>query len=163
MIQFDKNGYIVPYEIIEVSLADFEKFFVSGLVEEKRRKEIFEVYLRYLSELFETVGKEFFQLVDGSFTTTKELPRDIDLTTFVDYRIYKQNFGAIQKLSEKWNRERMIDSYLVPISYPGHPHFAETQLTFEYWKSLFSFSRRESPNQSKGLIKINFHQWMIQL
>jgi len=31
MIQFDKHGYLFPHEIIEISLADFEQYFVANV------------------------------------------------------------------------------------------------------------------------------------
>jgi len=156
MIQFDEYGNLKPYEVIEISLGEFEEEFVSKLAEKEHRTEIFRAYLEYLNELFEVVGRDFFQLINGSFTTAKELPKDIDLATFVDYRVYQQKFEDITELTERWTLNNKIDCYLLPISYPGHPNFIETQLTFEYWKNLFSLSRRTTPNRQKGLIKITF-------
>ena len=125
MIQFDKHGYLFPHEIIEVSLADFEQYFVADLPDKERRKEIFQTYLQYLSELKKIVGKEFFQLVNGSFTTKKELPGDIDFVTFVDYQIYRRSFEAIDNLNLKWENSEEIDCMILPFSYPGHPHFIQ--------------------------------------
>ncbi len=158
MIQFDKQGYLFSHEIIELSLTDFEANFVAKLPDKDRRKEIFEMYLQYLSELFEVVGKDFYQLVNGSFTTKKELPGDIDLTTFVDYRICRDCEDEIVKLGDRWENERLIDSYIIPLSYQGHPRFLQTQLAYEYWKNLYSMSKPDGRGHSnpKGLIKINF-------
>lgn len=158
MIQFDKQGYLFPHEIIELSLVDFEANFVLNLPDKDRRKEIFELYLQYLSELFEVVGKEFYQLVNGSFTTKKELPGDIDLTTFVDYRICRDCEDEIISFGNKWENKRLIDCYIVPISYQGHPRFLQSQLAYEYWENLYSMSKPDEKGDSKpkGLIKINF-------
>lgn len=158
MIHFDKHGYLLPPEIIEISLADFERYFVLDLADRGRRVEIFEIYLRYLSELYEVVGKEFFQLVNGSFTTKKELPGDIDLTTFVDYRICRDCEDEIIGIGNKWENERLIDCYIIPLSYQGHPRFIQSQLAYEYWRSLYSLSKPNEKGQSypKGILKINF-------
>jgi len=158
MIHFDKNGYLIPYEIIEISLADFEQFFVTGLPELEQRRTIFEVYLQYLSELFETVGTEFFQFLNGSFTTTKELPKDIDIVSFVDYRIYRAKRKEIDLLSIKWDQKNEIDPFIVSLSYPGHPRFIQDQLSFDYWQDLFSHGRIDESGvfPEKGLIKIKF-------
>ena len=158
MIQFDEHGYLFPHEIIEISLADFERYFVADLPDKERRNEIFETYSQYLSELIEVVGKDFFQLVNGSFTTKKELPRDIDLTTFVDYRICRDCEDGIIQIGDKWENKRLIDCYIIPLSYQGHPRFIQSQLAYEYWRSLYSLSK---PNEighacPKGLLKINF-------
>lgn len=160
MIQFDKNGYLVPYEIIEISLADFEQTFVTSMPEKEQRSKIFATYLQYLSELFEVVGKDFFQFVNGSFTTTKELPNDIDFVTFVDYRICRSCEEKIFKLGNRWENKKLINCYFVPFSYPGHPRFIQSQLAYDYWKNLFSSDREDFEGKSnpKGLIKISFQK-----
>lgn len=159
MIEFDNHGYIKPYEIIEISLADFEKNFVSGMPDQERRNQIFQVYLEYLSELFEVVGRDFFQLINGSFTTQQELPKDIDFITFVDYRIYLKKEDEIERFLRKWENKGVADASVVPISYPGHPHFIHCQLILEKWNSLYSFSRIDEHDiqHPKGLIKIQFN------
>jgi len=159
MIEFDNHGYIKPYEIIEISLADFEKNFVSGMPDQERRNQIFQVYLEYLSELFEVVGRDFFQLINGSFTTQQELPKDIDVVKFLHYRNYNDKFEEVEKLTKKWQEKTETDIYIAAFSAPGHPYFIHCQLLFERWKTLFSYSR-ESENGKrfpKGLIKIQFN------
>lgn len=159
MIQFDKQGYLFPHEIIELSLAAFEAYFVTNLPDKDRRKEIFEMYLQYLSELFEVVGKDFYQLVNGSFTTKKELPGDIDFITFVNYRVYRNSFEAIDKLNLKWENSNEIDSMILPFSYPGHPHFIQCNILFETKKNLYGNSRPDQFGNvyPKGIIKIQFN------
>ena len=75
MINFDVNGNIIPYEIIEVSLNIFQKKFTFN----EHRGEIFEEYLAFCDTLKSIGVKNFYQLIDGSFITQKIFPKDIDV------------------------------------------------------------------------------------
>ena len=159
-ITFDKHGLISQKEIIEVSLEDLERVFVNEQVEKEHRARLFEQYLTYTKEIEQKIGAILFQFVNGSFTTLKEQPNDIDVVSFVDYRVYQQKTEMVERLAEKWANVSGIDGYVVARSYPGHPHFIYTQLTYEYWLELFSQTK---PNEDgvffrKGLIKLNHHE-----
>jgi hypothetical protein len=80
MINFDVNGNIIPYEIIECSSGNLqENFTFNG-----HREAIFAEYLTFC-DVIKSIGvEEFYQFIDGSFITQKEFPKDIDVVTFVD-------------------------------------------------------------------------------
>lgn len=137
-LQFDEHGLITPKGIIELSLVDFERIFVTEREEKIHRQKIFEQYLRHNEQIQKEIGIISFQLVNGSFTTLKAKPNDIDVVSFIDYRVFSKNEEKISPLMEKWKIEGNVDGYIVARSYPGHPHFIFAQLTYEYWKDLFS-------------------------
>jgi hypothetical protein len=85
MLQFDEKGHLIPYDIIELTLAEFEVFFVEGLEDRAHRRGLFDNYLRYLEALKAVVEAPFYQWVDGSFVTLKSSPKDIDVLTFIEY------------------------------------------------------------------------------
>lgn len=157
---FDNHGHITPYQIIEISLKEFEFFFVSSREEKNHRNKLFSAYLEYLAAIEKIVGPNFFQLINGSFTTLKLKPNDLDFVTFVDYQILSNCENAINLLSESGKEKYDLDGFFAPHSLPGHPYFINSQLLFEYWKNLFSFTRmnHEGNHLPKGLIKITFPQ-----
>jgi len=157
--QFDKHGLITPKEIIELSLGDFERIFVKERTEKKHRQRIFKEYLQHNKQIQKEIGTILFQFVNGSFTTLKAKPNDIDVVSFIDYRIYRKKEEEILQLEEYFDKFDKLDIHIIPRSYPGHPGFIEIQLMYEYWKALFSRTREMNRKRlSKGLIKINFYE-----
>lgn len=84
MITFDEKGHIHPYEIIEITLEEFETAFVQQMEEAAHRKAIFDGYLNFVSDLKTALRIPFFQWLNGSFTTQKPFPGDIDVVCFID-------------------------------------------------------------------------------
>lgn len=158
-IQFDKNGLITPKEIITLSLDDFERIFVKEQKETAHRQKIFDQYLLHNEQVQKEVGAILFQFVNGSFTTLKAKPKDIDVVSFIDYRIYFRKETEVKLLKERFQENQQLDAYLIYRSYPGHPQFIHAQLMYEYWAALFRRTREDDlgNRHSKGLIKINFY------
>lgn len=158
-IEFDKHGLITPKEIMELSLGDFERIFVKERVAKDHRQQIFDEYLRHNEQIKKEVGAILFQFVNGSFTTLKDKPNDIDVVSFVDYRIYRKKEEKILELESQFDKFDKLDIHIIPKSYPGHPSFIEIELMHEYWKALFSRTREVNGTRlGKGLIKINFYE-----
>jgi len=51
MIEFDENGFLKPYDLIETNLEIIKEIFVEGMPLSSTRKAIFESYLSYNEEL----------------------------------------------------------------------------------------------------------------
>jgi hypothetical protein len=83
MLTFDEIGHVYPYQIIEMTLAEFEQEFVENMEDRAHRKHLFFNYLRFIEDFRSAFGGSFFQWVNGSFTTTKLLPGDIDVVSFM--------------------------------------------------------------------------------
>ncbi len=157
---FDEHGFITPYEIVEISLKEFEEIFVNSREERHYRGDLFRNYLEYLEAIKNIIGQEFFQLVNGSFTTLKLKPKDIDFVTFVDYRVLRNCEDAVNALTESGKERFGLDGFFAPHSKPGHSYFMHAQLIFEYWRNLFSFTRSDDKGHflPKGVIKMTFPQ-----
>lgn len=89
-LNFDEYGNLTPYKIMEIDLATFEAYFVTAFPKSKTRKRLFENYLRYIYRFQDKVFPFFEQWINGSFVTKKENPKDIDLITFLDYKIFEK-------------------------------------------------------------------------
>ncbi len=88
-LSFDERGNLKPYDVIEISVKRFEKTFVNSFDTESTRHQLYENYKIYMAELSKLISKGFYQLVDGSFISNKENPRDIDFVTVMDFRDYE--------------------------------------------------------------------------
>lgn len=95
---FDQNGHLFPYEVIETTLEVFEDVFVKSFPTSSTRSVIFAEYLTYLNRLQQIIGKEFYQWIDGSFTTQKLNPRDIDIVTFIEASLFDANEPLLRDL-----------------------------------------------------------------
>ena len=146
-LAFDDLGNLIPYEIIAISLHDFEENFVFN----EHRKQLFETYLQIIIDL-KAIGIEHFtHWINGSFTTLKTSPNDIDIVTLIDYSLYYTFEKELLALKKRY--EYSLDFYFL-IDYPkGHKNNIRTQFDKTEWRFLFSTDRRK---KSKGFISINF-------
>jgi hypothetical protein len=153
-MEFDKNGNLYPYSVIETDLETFEKMFVSDFTFSLTRKRIFENYLIYLENLKESVNTGFFQWIDGSFVTNKKDPKDIDFVTFLDFGLYREHEKAISKLlSLRYDTKNGTDGYFVETFPDTHKGYNNFQMDRIEWLHTFGTSRT---NQNKGIIQLNF-------
>jgi hypothetical protein len=90
-MEFDAFGHLIPYEVIETDLATFEAVFVTAFPGSMARRTIFEAYLDYLARLKGAFGVGFQQWIGGSFVTLKPEPADLDVVTFLDFRLYERS------------------------------------------------------------------------
>ncbi len=148
MLQFDPNGYLIPPEIIETTLADFEKTFSNNY----HRSMLFQGYLDFILELKRWQPKKFVQWVNGSFTTTNPQPNDIDIVTFLpfDLKFMQDEFYVGVK---KNFRRRGLDCHFVPVYPETHPMFFRFEQDKIQWFLTFSSDRNGT---EKGLIQLNF-------
>ena len=102
MILFDERGHVFPYEVIEMTLEQFEQVFVEGLEDVAHRRRLFSRYLQFVNELKKVFPSQFFQWVGGSFATKKPFPGDIDVVTFIDYRNYEKNEPSLRALKKSF-------------------------------------------------------------
>lgn len=155
MIEFDENGFLKPYDIIETDLATIEKIFVEDVPLSSTRKAIFESYLSYNEELRKIIPAGFMQWIDGSFVTKKRNPKDIDIVTFVDFEVYNANEKQIDELRRtRQTTNRIIDGYFVKVYSENHKNRNWYDIDRMQW--IFTFNQVKNSKLSKGFLQINF-------
>ena len=82
MIEFDKYGNLVPYDIIPTTLPDIEKYFVNQMKNKDHRFQLFSSYLKYTQQLTQLINTDYYQWINGSFVTKSLKPNDIDFISF---------------------------------------------------------------------------------
>lgn len=103
----------------EMSLDEFEELFAQNEI----RRDVFNQFMQFAQDMGEIVEEEFVQFIDGSYTTDKEEPNDVDIVTVLPF--YPHG-GRMDKLlqfqreggvDEKYDMK--VDSYLLLI-YPNN-------------------------------------------
>ncbi len=146
MIEFDKNGYIEPYDVLIIDFDTFVRYFVIN----EYRVQIFEQYKNFLNALEELEIGFYHQWINGSFTSKRLRPGDIDVVTFINFKKYdllENELRNLKKLFEK------VDCYFVKDYPENHKNHNFTKFDKIEWRHLFSTDRKKN---SKGFIQINF-------
>jgi hypothetical protein len=154
MLQFDATGFLIPAEPIMSNLIDMETNFVFN----ERRERLFKTYLEFSESLKKMEIGSYFQWIDGSFTTQKPFPNDIDIVSFVDFNFHKVKSSQLYALKNRFKLQG-IDAYFEPF-YPKN-HFLEdaNNWQYAYWKEVYNTTRpigRQEKIFSKGFIQLNF-------
>ena len=155
MLNFDNNGYLLPYEAIEVDLSTLENVFVFN----KERERLFIYYLRWLESFKNRVTPNFMQFINGSFISQKEFPKDIDFVTFFDYQIYDKEERFLDKYWSFSLENEGLDSYLVR-NYPKeHEKFPDYIKDTNVWETRYSKTTADEMGNvfKKGFLKILHH------
>jgi hypothetical protein len=147
-ILFDNNGYLKSYQPLEIDLDIFEDTFVFN----EHRKDIFEQYSEFVEILRGLPVGNFYQWINGSFTTLKPFPKDIDFVSFVDSVFYRKFEQRLINLSKEF-KLRSIDAYFKPVFPANHFLSAATRYNEADWKHLYGHDRQ---HRKKGFIKIKY-------
>ena len=165
---FNDNGHLPP-GIHETTLEEFKTRFVDGVQESTTRADVFSGYTRYCADLSK-LDLIIKQWLDGSFTTSKVNPNDIDVISHLDAMkignnksIYDQVYRLIIN-KKHTNRDRLnskykCDPFAIFVFPPGHKYYDRITLSdIKYWTEFFGHDTRVSGNPSKGLIELNWDE-----
>ncbi|MCS6796241.1 MAG: hypothetical protein NZ516_09810, partial [Raineya sp.] len=128
MLQFNAQGYLEPFEAIATELTTAKEFFTWN----EHRKNLWQNFEAFTTELQNILQTNFTIWLNGSFVTQKEIPNDLDLVSFIDYRKYDRIVLDLLEIKQKY-RPQKIDSYFVP-NYPEkHKKSYLTELDKKDW------------------------------
>ena len=132
----------------ELTRGDLESHFVHPFQSGKRRAKLLEGFRALLADL-EGIGVEWEIWLDGSFSTEKPDPNDIDVLVIADgARIQALPPSLQQKL-----RALLPSPQITKIRYGCEVYFADAgdSSRISYWRGWFGFSRNETP---KGIPRL---------
>lgn len=156
MIKFDKHGNPTPPGIIDITIEEFESEFVVKFTNSKTRKEIFEKYNSYISDFRKEICTNYNHWINGSYTTKKENPNDIDLAFFFEWTDeMNAKAEAIKPFCFEGGSKKkyLVDGYFVPVYPRDDPRYTVTEEWMKYWKNQFGYDRTHRP---KAIFNINF-------
>jgi len=157
-LTFDSRGNLTPNSNIKCSLQLFHETFVQN-ISSTVREELFNNFQRYFQELTKVLESNFLTIwIDGSYTTKKTNPNDIDVVVFVNYTSVEnfedklENFKFPNSLSKFG-----IDAYMVKVYPREHKNYHLYISDEMYWRDLFEKNRRNRRGVKipKGFIEIN--------
>ncbi len=155
-MNFDKYGFIKPYQKLEVSFHEFYIEFVESFPISNTRFHLFEKLSQFLKDFKQRINDDFILWVDGSFVSQKLNPKDIDIVLFVEYTIFDKYFRVFDGL-HNYGKSIGIDAYFIR-NYPeNHLRHFVTHLDILYWKDIYGYTK---PNElgtrfPKGFIEIS--------
>lgn len=153
-------------------MEDFRIHFVDNVPESKTRSEVFAGYTDYCSDVI-ALDIVLKQWLDGSFTTRKIDPNDLDVISHVDalkIGINKYTIDQFKRLfidKKQSNRRHLntrykCDPFAVVVYPPDHKFYKMTANTIDYWLDCFGHDSRVSGRPPKGLIEINYDKTRLE-
>ncbi|MGV4878125.1 DUF6932 family protein [Acetobacter indonesiensis] len=153
-MKFNTDGYL------EAGLHDmaFDKIvehFVTAFPTSNTRANIIDGYKKHSNEISK-IGINCTEFIDGSFSTNKADPADIDMVGFMDLDEVDALSPAEQEklkllfAGKATQATYMVDAYFVPTVPPTHPAFNQLRTQRKYWMGEFGYDREDRPN---GIIR----------
>lgn len=140
---------IFPPGFHDIDKDDIPDLFVNSFNNHTHREYLTERLFAYLDE-FEKLGLSAEVWLDGSYTTYKPEPKDIDLLIIC-------NQSEINKLpaSMRPKIKELLDNSITSVRYSVHLLLAEEHdaVWRSYWRGWFGFSRDEKP---KGIVRFYY-------
>lgn len=152
-MSFDSYGNLTPYKIIRISQLEIKLNFVDQIPTSTTRSLIYNGYRNYYRDLSLVVNKPFSQLIDGSFTTVKDNPNDIDLVNVLHIDIANSlNTKLYPFLTRKGDPklQYLVDGYLLPIYDISDIRYSFLDRHYIYWINQFGKDRNGLP---KGIVE----------
>ena len=162
MLQFDENGYLLPHDVLETTLDEFQAVFVDAFPESETRRWLFDNYLDWIFDFQRDIFPYFTQWIDGSFVTQKLNPKDIDFVTFLDGRVFeiKEKRKELDRFWSFSNEDKGLDAYLIADLSREHHDFSKIENQKLIWRELYGHTRNAplKPRLPKGFVQINFEK-----
>ncbi len=136
---------ILPAGLHPMNLEEFKKLCVDSFSWQQQRLFLYTTLCKYV-DILSKISEHFEIWIDGSFTTKKPNPNDIDIIIFVEENDISKLSDQEQKLLyDLINKREVQKSYPIDIYFAGKN---DSKLR-SYWRGWFGFTRDEKP---KGII-----------
>lgn len=138
----------MPYTVVEIDSQSFQTLFGFNA----HRQQLLEKYYEFLKILKTMPIGSYHQWINGSFTTRKEYPNDIDFVSFVNSSFYRTFENRLMGLAYDF-KQYGLDAYFEPVYPESHFISAVTRYNKADWQQLYC---RDRQYRSKGFIQVNF-------
>lgn len=153
---FDEHGCLTPYDLIPSDLDTIEAIFVKLHPNSRTRSNVFAAFVSYLTELKSVLNTPLEIWVNGSFTTQKRDPNDVDFVIFVDKQVATAHQSSIfQFRQQRYAKKSRTDGYFVETVPEDHPDYNLYQLDRQDWHRAFVFGR----NGQKGYLQVILYDY----
>jgi hypothetical protein len=91
MLNFNSNGYLTPDSVISTDFKTFKSEFGESIPDENRLK-IIRNFIGFCRTFLQDLElQELVLFINGSFTTKKPAPKDLDLVVFLHWEDQKKH------------------------------------------------------------------------
>jgi len=154
-VSFDARGNPQPYGFIQLSLDSFHETFVLSMNGSSARTAIYDGFRRYSRALFSAIRADWFQWVDGSYTTKKPEPFDLDAVSVIRIDVVDANIASVRPLfmgSGDPLTTYKVHAFLVTECDPTDHRYAYCESRKAYWTNWFGRDRNKNP---KGIVVLH--------
>lgn len=155
-MDFNEHGYLEP-GFHDLNINEIRDKFVDRFSNSTTRKDILDGYINYLSDLGSCGVMQAELWIDGSFSTAKENPNDIDMVLVIDKDVLdnipedKHDTISVLMDPKQARIKYKCDAYLLVKVDTNHSDYGSYINMRSYWRGWFSFDRKEIP---KGIIRM---------
>lgn len=156
VVKFDNKGNPTPPGLKEIEISTLKDTYVDNFKKSNTRLKIFNSYIKFNFDLKTLINNQNFkQYLNGSFTTTKVNPADIDIVNLInvvnlDIKI-QENLNSYSTQGGCKNNY-LVDSYLVPVYPIDDVRYSITKYWLEYWENFFG---KDRDGDRKTLFTVN--------
>lgn len=150
---FDENG-LLPAGLHVCDHDVFQQEFIDQFSSSQTRKSLFVVFNKMLKDI-ELLFQPYEIWLDGSFTTSKTNPNDIDLVMFLELSDFLSHYNSNEFMSLRAQYAGKLDIYLALAVNDQTKASVEPEVVVvhtnqrNYWRGQFGFDRQDRP---KGFI-----------
>lgn len=154
----NSDGYL-PAGIHDMSLEEVQSAFVDEFSSSTSRPKIMAAHNRHRAEL-QSLQVCIEQLIDGSFTSSKVNPGDIDLVCFASMEaidsLPQEKKDLLNRLvsGQETRSAYLCDAYFCPTLPETHPQYNNYRAQRKYWIGEFGYDREEKP---KGIVRLQIN------
>lgn len=157
-LKFDSAGNLIPNSNIRCSLQLFYEIFVES-IPSPVREELFNNFQKYLDTLKKLLDSDSLTIwIDGSYTTKKIVPNDMDLVVFINHTLVENFEQDLEDFKFPNSLSKFgLDAYIVKVYPRDHKNYHFYISDEMYWRDLFDKNRRNRRGIKipKGFIEIN--------
>ncbi|OIN60887.1 hypothetical protein BLX24_01985 [Arsenicibacter rosenii] len=136
----------MPYGAVVLPPETVSEVFVWN----EQRQRLWDSYLCFKRKLRDLLLVDCRYWIDGSFSTKKDNPGDIDIVVLIPYEEFTKNIDQLKLLRRS---VADVDCYFVETFPPEHPRYNIAKADELTWYYFFRTDRRK---RLKGFIEINW-------
>jgi hypothetical protein len=140
-IKTDTRGYVTPYTAVPSTREALKETVVDIFITATTRVELFSGYIECCNLLFDLLGVHR-QWVDGSFTSSKKNPADIDVLCFIGHEF---SYEVLSELAEAMKTKKArfgVVLYAIQTYPKGHPRNNLHKIDRVYWLNHFTKTKK---------------------
>ncbi|MCC6463156.1 MAG: hypothetical protein IT260_21990 [Saprospiraceae bacterium] len=162
MLTFNAKGFLVPDRVISSSLEELKSVFVHVQPEQELRSQLWDNFVLFFRKLLADLGlPEIMAWINGSYTTRKRNPNDMDIVIFLPFDVLIRHETQLRSVYDHQTllATLHLDVYFVALFPNEHPNSFLTIADRAYWIEKFTRTRPDHRGlvHKKGVLELNIN------